>query len=108
MISPHGRIDESENKVAFNLCNGLSHGAFVAAGIKVPREQGSWGHEGAHLGPVGPMWAPCRPHKPCYQGIVHPYTVIDDRIWPVLGHQPIDPPALFADLQQQAITLCFH
>ena len=23
---------------------------------------------GAHLGPVGPMWAPCWPHKPCYHG----------------------------------------
>ena len=20
------------------------------------------------LGPVGPRWAPCRPHEPCYQG----------------------------------------
>ena len=23
-----------------------------------------------HLGPAGPRWAPCRPHEPCYQGIV--------------------------------------
>ena len=23
---------------------------------------------GAHLGPVGPRWAPCWSHKPCYQG----------------------------------------
>ena len=22
----------------------------------------------AHLGPVGPSWAPCWPHEPCYQG----------------------------------------
>ena len=22
----------------------------------------------AHLGPVGPRWAPCRPHEPCYLG----------------------------------------
>ena len=22
----------------------------------------------AHLGPVGPRWAPCRPHEYCYQG----------------------------------------
>ena len=22
----------------------------------------------AHLGPVGPRWAPCWPHGPCYQG----------------------------------------
>ena len=30
--------------------------------------QGSWGQHGAHLGPVGPRWAPYRPHEPCYQG----------------------------------------
>ena len=29
------------------------------------------GQHGAHLGPVGPRWAPCWPHKPCYQGL-HP------------------------------------
>ena len=23
----------------------------------------------AHLGPVGPRWAPCWSHEPCYQGI---------------------------------------
>ena len=23
---------------------------------------------GAHLGPVGPKWAPCWPHERCYQG----------------------------------------
>ena len=23
---------------------------------------------GAHLGPVGPRWAPCWPREPCYQG----------------------------------------
>ena len=28
----------------------------------------SWGQHGAHLGPVGPRWAPCWPHEPCYQG----------------------------------------
>ena len=27
---------------------------------------------GAHLGPVGPRWAPCWPHQPCYQGNVLP------------------------------------
>ena len=35
---------------------------------KPPRQQGSWGQHGAHLGPVGPRWAPCWPHEPCYQG----------------------------------------
>ena len=29
----------------------------------------SWGQHGAHLGPVGPRWPPCWPHKPCYKGI---------------------------------------
>ena len=24
---------------------------------------------GAHLGPVGPRWAPCWNHEPCYQGL---------------------------------------
>ena len=32
------------------------------------RYQGSWGKHGAHLGPVGPRWAPYCPHEPCYQG----------------------------------------
>ena len=31
-----------------------------------PREQSSWGQHSAHLGPVGPRWAPCWPHEPCY------------------------------------------
>ena len=34
-----------------------------------PRQQSSWGQYGAHLGPVGPRWAPCWPHEPCYQGL---------------------------------------
>ena len=36
--------------------------------INVPRQQSSWGQYGAHLGPVGPRWAPCLPHEPCSQG----------------------------------------
>ena len=38
--------------------------------LSIPRLQGSWGQHGAHLGPVGPRWAPCWSHKPCFQGIV--------------------------------------
>ena len=34
----------------------------------VPREQGSRGQHGTHLGPVGSRRAPCWPHKPCYEG----------------------------------------
>ena len=25
----------------------------------------TWGPHGAHMGPIGPWWAPCRPHEPC-------------------------------------------
>ena len=39
-----------------------------------PRKQSSWGQHGAHLGPVGPRWAPCWPHKPCYQGTLHGHS----------------------------------
>ena len=35
---------------------------------KHPRWQSSWDQHGAHLGPVGPRWAPCGPHEPCYEG----------------------------------------
>ena len=34
-----------------------------------PRQQSSWGQPGAPLGPVGPRWAPCWPHEPCYHGV---------------------------------------
>ena len=33
-----------------------------------PRYQISWSQHGAHLGPIGPRWAPCWPHEPCSQG----------------------------------------
>ena len=33
------------------------------------RGKSSWGQYGAHLGPVGPRWAPCWPHESCYQGV---------------------------------------
>ena len=39
----------------------------------VPRQQSSWGQHGAHLGPVGPIWAPCWPHQLCYQGCDKPF-----------------------------------
>ena len=34
----------------------------------LPWQQSSWGQHGTHLGPVGPRWAPCWPHEPCYLG----------------------------------------
>ena len=39
----------------------------------------SLGQNGAHLGPVGPRWAPCWPHEPCYQGCYSSTTLILDR-----------------------------
>ena len=36
---------------------------------RLTQEQSPWGQHGAHLGPVGPRWAPCWPHEPCYQGM---------------------------------------
>ena len=33
-----------------------------------PWEHSSWGQHGAHLGPTGPRWALCWPHKLCYLG----------------------------------------
>ena len=38
------------------------------ASEQLPRYQSSWGQQGAHLGPVGPRWAPCCPHESCYLG----------------------------------------
>ena len=35
----------------------------------LPIKQNSWGQHGAHLGPVGPRWAPDWPHGPCYKGM---------------------------------------
>ena len=35
-----------------------------------PWQQGSWGQHGANLGPIGPRWAPCWPHEPCYLGLL--------------------------------------
>ena len=39
----------------------------------------SWGQHGAHLGPVGPRWAPCWPHEPCYHGIYVEMAVLPFR-----------------------------
>ena len=34
----------------------------------LPQIASSWGQHEAALGPVGLIWAPCRPHEPCNQG----------------------------------------
>ena len=39
-------------------------------GDKLPRQQRSQDQHGAHLGSVGPRWAPCWPHEPCYQDLL--------------------------------------
>ena len=36
--------------------------------LHLPRYQSSWDQHGAHLGHVGPRWAPCWPYETCYQG----------------------------------------
>ena len=48
-----------------------------------PRKQSSWGQHGAQLGPVGPRWATCWPHEPCYQGFeqMHALFHSPDRLW---------------------------
>ena len=33
-------------------------------------------------GPVGPRWAPCWPHEPCYQG-VHPLSLLSSPKWQI-------------------------
>ena len=55
-----------------------------------PRQQSSWGQQGAHLGPVSPRWAPCWPHEPCYQGW-HPsvYICVWLSLWRQLRHLSI-------------------
>ena len=45
---------------------------------ELPWLQGSWGQHGAHLGPIGPRWAPCWHHEPCYLGSHQQWMVIDN------------------------------
>ena len=59
-----------------------------------PRKQSSWGQHGAHLGPVGPRWAPCWPHAPCYQGhlsIAGPIPeIMSGMLFNALGYSTVD------------------
>ena len=41
----------------------------ITARILQPDSKVHRGQHGAHLGPVGPRWAPCWPHETCYQGV---------------------------------------
>ena len=47
----------------------------------------SLGQDGAHLGPVGPGWAPCWPLEPCYQGHQFPYKFWGHLSWN-MPHRP--------------------
>ena len=44
----------------------LSSNGYIKSCLYPPGVDGNF--HGAHLGPVGPRWAPCCPHKHCYQG----------------------------------------
>ena len=50
-----------------------------------PRLQGSRGQHGADLSPVGPRWAPCWPHEPCYQG--HHSSLALGLKWSYMGYR---------------------
>ena len=61
--------DNVDGSVYFCFYWGKSVQVTIAAmGLMQHRWQGSWGQHGVLLGPVGPRWAPCRPHEPCYPG----------------------------------------
>ena len=56
--------------ISFNLYINFIHLQISVYNLRwkeLPRYQSSWGQHGAHLGPVGPRWAPCWLHEPCYQ-----------------------------------------
>ena len=58
---PHMRLWHHRAGVGKYVCN-------------TPDSKSSCGQHGARLGSVGPRWAPCWPHEPCYQG--HVYIMI--------------------------------
>ena len=37
---------------------------------------------GVHLGPIGPRWAPCWPHEPCYRGCFSWIRLSSWSAWP--------------------------
>ena len=56
----------------------------VWIGVKNPRKQGSHGQYGAHLGPVGPRWAPCWPGELSYQGLLMYFFPCHSSPWRIL------------------------
>ena len=45
------------------------------------------GQHVSHLGPVGPRWDPCWPHKPCYQGFFWNHSTIPCICWKIICFQ---------------------
>ena len=62
---------------------------------------------GANMGPVGPRWAPCWPHEPCYQGLLFKLDFIETLhklINPNLGIQMISNGTGSLKCHQEAVT----
>ena len=78
ITSPKHRCVKAPNTAAY----------FHPVLCRLLRQQSSWGQHGAHLGPVGPRWAPCWPHEPFYQGpplpATHSYAILFNSIWHTL------------------------
>ena len=54
---------------AFNSWGCFNHNTnMTPTNSSVSQIARSWGQHGANLGPVGPKWVPCCPHKPCCHG----------------------------------------
>ena len=73
----------------------------------LPRKQSPWGRHGAHLGPVGPRWAPCWPHEPWYQG----WRRKDDCSVKVpMGLDELDKkwPFIWLDVMKKIFLFCFY
>ena len=65
--SKYPQIDIEQTLIRREVSIGRSEGSEKDLTKKMhPRKQSSWGQHGAQLGPVGPRWAPCWPHEPCY------------------------------------------
>ena len=60
----HGSVHPKNHTIGESWCPG---DVGIPGKSSLVRQQGSWGQHGARMGPVGPSWAPCWPHEPCYQ-----------------------------------------
>ena len=60
-----GRCQNYNENLSYDLQPPFTRGASF---IRIHQIAKFMGPNGAHLGPVRPIWAPCRPHEPCYQG----------------------------------------